>query len=208
MEKGRAMFSVAHDPTRVFVVATGSINIQALGTKFNVDKLNQKKVSVVVTEGKVKVTKKEPDALLGEKVLHPLGAERDAVSEKQVMKRAGERIVEKNASNLEIITVGEKIIIHEQENSYQIKPVDIEYANTWRNGRLYFNQALLSDVLNEVNIYLKNKIVIGDSRLNNVKINMNFDIQDCKYFLSTLKDVVPIEYYTKSDNQIVISIKM
>ena len=72
-------------------------------------------------------------------------------------------------------------------------------------ARLHFSRAMLPDVICEVNRYLKKKIVIGDSRLKGVEINMNFEIKHCKHFLITLQDVVPIDSQTISGNRIVIT---
>jgi transmembrane sensor len=170
METGKALFSVAYDPERPFVVSIDTLFIQAIGTKFLVNRLNKAKLSVSVTEGKAQITKKTTDTI-GEK---------------------------------EIIDTGETIIVNEQENTYQVKPVDINQIISWQNGRLYFSRALLPDVICEVNRYLKKKIVIGDPRLDTVEINMNFDIEHCKYFLNTLNDSVPIDNYTNTYGQIVI----
>jgi len=170
METGKALFSVAYDPDRPFVVSIDTLFIQAVGTKFLVNRLNNEKLSVSVTEGKVQITKKTTDSI------------RDK----------------------EIIDTGETVIVNEQENTYQVKPVDINHVTSWQNGRLYFSRALLPDVICEVNRYLKKKIVIGDPRLDTVEINMNFDIEHCKYFLNTLHDSVPIENYTNTYGQIVI----
>jgi transmembrane sensor len=170
MEKGKALFSVAYNPDRPFVVSTNTLLIRAIGTKFLVNRLNRAKLSVSVTEGKVQITKKTTD----------------------------------NIQEKEIVDTGETIIVNEQKNTYQVQPVDISQVTSWQNGRLYFNRALLPDVICEVNRYLEKKIVIGDRRLDTVEISMNFDIEHCKYFLSTLHDGVPIDYYTNTYGQIVI----
>jgi transmembrane sensor len=170
MEEGKALFSVASDPERPFVVSTNTLFIRAIGTEFLVNRLNSGKLSVSVTEGKVQITKKTTD----------------------------------NTQGKEIIDTGETVIVNEQRDTYQVKPIDITQVTSWQNGRLYFSKALLPDVICEVNRYLKKKIVIGDPRLDTVEISMNFDIEHCKYFLSTLHDGVPIDYYTNPYDQIVI----
>lgn len=211
MEKGRAVFSVAHDPARPFVVATGSINIRAIGTQFNVNKLNKTKVSVSVTEGKVQVTRQEgQSSLKSAPPIVPAAVEKNTeqLFRKGSSNKTQKSIEEKEASPVKIIAVGEKIIVDEQKNVYQINQIDLRYASSWREGRLYFNKAPLQDVLDEVNIYSRKKIVIGDNHLKDIKINMNFAIQDCKYFLRTLEDLIPIDYHAQSDNRIIITKRM
>lgn len=54
LSRGEAFFSVAPDPSRVFIVKAGTGEIQVLGTKFNV-RLDGERTSVAVLEGRVKV---------------------------------------------------------------------------------------------------------------------------------------------------------
>jgi transmembrane sensor len=56
LERGRAYFSVAHDPARPFRVKSGGIVSQALGTQFAVGYRAPAEVSVVVVEGRVQVS--------------------------------------------------------------------------------------------------------------------------------------------------------
>jgi ferric-dicitrate binding protein FerR (iron transport regulator) len=54
---GEAWFEVAHDKKKPFVVSTPSLDVQVLGTKFNVTAFPDEKVTeVVLQEGKVNVT--------------------------------------------------------------------------------------------------------------------------------------------------------
>lgn len=55
LERGEAMFEVAHDPARPFVVEAGTKRIQAIGTAFVVRRRGGE-VTVTLVEGKVLVT--------------------------------------------------------------------------------------------------------------------------------------------------------
>jgi transmembrane sensor len=52
--RGEALFTVAKNPSRPFIVEVGGIEVRAVGTVFNV-RLDNHAVEVVVTEGKVQV---------------------------------------------------------------------------------------------------------------------------------------------------------
>lgn len=52
--KGRALFDVAHDPSRPFVVASGSSRVEALGTRFQVQR-REEILTVVLESGRVEV---------------------------------------------------------------------------------------------------------------------------------------------------------
>lgn len=55
LERGEVWFDVAHDPAQPFVVRTGDITAQAVGTAFAVRKQDEQAVLITVTEGLVDV---------------------------------------------------------------------------------------------------------------------------------------------------------
>ncbi|MDH7447382.1 FecR family protein [Aquimarina sp. 2201CG14-23] len=67
--KGEAFFDITKDPHRPFLVETNDINVEVLGTRFNVSSyLEDKEIKTTLQEGSVKVytqkTKKEPIILI------------------------------------------------------------------------------------------------------------------------------------------------
>jgi transmembrane sensor len=54
LRSGEALFEVAHDSTRPFVVAAGNATVRAVGTRFNVDRRSDS-TTITVVEGKVAV---------------------------------------------------------------------------------------------------------------------------------------------------------
>jgi transmembrane sensor len=59
--RGRALFKVAKDPSRPFVVRAGDHSVTALGTRFDVD-LRPASFKVVLVEGRVRVRSDRPAA--------------------------------------------------------------------------------------------------------------------------------------------------
>lgn len=55
LEKGQAMFAVAHDARRPFIVTAGDTAVRAVGTRFEVWRTDQE-VRVILAEGKVRVS--------------------------------------------------------------------------------------------------------------------------------------------------------
>ncbi|WP_369062073.1 FecR domain-containing protein [Caulobacter sp. 73W] len=55
--QGEALFDVAKDPARPFVVTAGDVRVRAVGTSFTVRRLDDSAVTVVVREGVVEVTR-------------------------------------------------------------------------------------------------------------------------------------------------------
>jgi transmembrane sensor len=60
LNKGRAHFDVAHDPSRPFRVTVGNRMVIAVGTAFNIERLDAK-ILVTLTQGRVKVESEEGD---------------------------------------------------------------------------------------------------------------------------------------------------
>lgn len=75
-------------------------------------------------------------------------------------------------------------------------------------GRLDFQNALLKEMIDELNRYVETPIVIGDPELKEVSISLFFKIKDRKDFLSTLEKVIPVTSGLTPDGRIVISRKM
>jgi transmembrane sensor len=56
LERGEALFEVAKNKDRPFIVRTGEVSIRAVGTAFSVRKEPEQAVSIAVTEGTVEVS--------------------------------------------------------------------------------------------------------------------------------------------------------
>ena len=64
--EGEAYFEVAKDEKRPFIVKTQSMDVQAIGTAFNVRSYNsEQQISTILLEGKIKVNVAEKETLLG-----------------------------------------------------------------------------------------------------------------------------------------------
>jgi transmembrane sensor len=79
LDKGEALFQVAKDPSRPFVVRAGSVSVRAIGTAFSVRTLDHR-IDVTVTEGLVELT--EDGAGAGPLIRRIAANERASVIEK------------------------------------------------------------------------------------------------------------------------------
>ncbi len=55
LERGEALFTVAHDKTRPFDVHSGKVVVRAVGTQFSVRKRDETSADVLVSEGKIAI---------------------------------------------------------------------------------------------------------------------------------------------------------
>jgi len=201
LSQGRALFTVAHDPERAFVVSSGKIKIRALGTVFNVYKKKTGTVSIAVTEGRIKVSRVN-GAHPGET------APGIATTEKQngtLNKETGPNADTQNLLTERILVSGQKLVVDEQDAVYNIQPIDKDRVNAWRDGRLYFRARPLIEVIDETNRYMETKMEIADPDLENLKVSLNFFVSHRNDFLSTLEKTFPIVSRTSRTGRILLT---
>ncbi|MBW2368919.1 MAG: FecR domain-containing protein [Deltaproteobacteria bacterium] len=150
--KGRALFAVVKDPDRPFIVKAGKVSIRAVGTEFNVYKKTDK-VYVTVTEGQVKVIRKNGMMTSLKKDVHSIKTES---AEKPLLAA----VHEEQGVVAKLVGSGEEIVVSEKEPTYELRPVNIEKAKSWQSGRLIFHNTPLKEAIEEINRYLERKIQI------------------------------------------------
>lgn len=125
LDSGEAVFQVARDADRPFIVSTPTATVRALGTQFNVYQKPDETVLVSVIEGRVQVTpstlKGGNPAATGTAQSQNLGAGEEAqVTPRGVIRRAHP---------------------------------DVGKTLGWREGRLYFDETPLEEMVREFNRY-------------------------------------------------------
>lgn len=155
--RGQAVFDVAHDESRPFVVFAGDRRVTALGTLFEV-RMDSASTQVTLLEGKVRV---EEIALTDVVV-----AAKPAAS---VELNPGERFVSADGA---MSTVPANVI---------------ESDLSWRQGRHIFVDAKLSDIVAELNRYTTRKIELMDSSIGELEASANFKLGSTLSLAATLE---------------------
>ena len=161
--KGQALFQVAHNTIRPFVVTAGDRKVTAVGTRFDV-RLDGQAVKVVLVEGRVKV---EP--------LHPSGVARLAPVIAVRTLDAGEELLAAPDTRVEITSA------------------DTEQATSWRQGQVIFRDNTIAEAVAEMNRYSDTQLVIDDPRIAGLKISGVFGVTREENFLAALTSFYPIE---------------
>ena len=161
---GEAFFSVERDVDRPFFVTAADTEIRVLGTIFDVRR-SRTGVRVSVLEGKVEVvqTRKEDDH----------GSE-TRISTKRVL-RAQERIRTESDGGLS-----------------DIQPVRQSRPGAWREGRLIYEDAKLSEVISDANRYYYGNITIDTEDLKGLALSASFRTDQIQEMMDTLSIVLPI----------------
>tara|TARA_R110000744_G_scaffold15958_6_gene44232 strand:- start:1312 stop:2349 length:1038 start_codon:yes stop_codon:yes gene_type:complete len=174
--KGEALFEVAHDPNRPFIVYAGDRLVQAIGTKFVVH-LKSEDIQVTVTDGKVKMSKVALNTTLTDiNDLTNTAIQKDDV----------------------YIIKGEKVVVTQDKapTLTHIKAENMARELSWLNGKLIFVNEELSDVIEEINRYVEIEIVLDDSTLHDIPISGRFDLKDS----DALIEAIELSFNMKSEH--------
>lgn len=194
--EGQALFQVAKDPARPFIVSGAGTQVQAVGTRFDV---NLKKSGTIVTvlEGKVAVSPL-PHALAGEEqpsLPTTVGAPTSAAT-----LESGSR--DQNAGGEFLLIAGEQAVITTTSIA-KPKLVNIAAATAWKQGQLEFDETPLVEVAEEFNRYNRVRLIVESQSLDDFRISGVYSSDDPRSlirFMYNQPDLVVTE--TKSEIRI------
>lgn len=190
LERGEIHVKVAHDPVRPLSVMVGSTVIQAVGTEFNVEITQDKKIELLVTEGLVMVGVMDARAEI-------------AATEPPVLLHQDSRLV----------SSGEKAVISAEQQSkdrIDATPVDrseVAVELSWREGNLIFRGESLEEAVHEVGRYTAIEFVILDEKAKKVRVAGMFKAGDVEGLLTALRSHFDIIYEMDGEDRILLSTK-
>jgi transmembrane sensor len=162
--EGQALFKVASNPQRPFIVRSDSAAIRAVGTQFDVSRRLNKTV-VTVVEGRVAVSE---TGSRGGGVLTPRA---DSVEPPvATFVSAGEQVI---ATASEVTTV---------------QRADIAAATAWTDGKLVFRALPLAEVIDEFNRHTPRRFVLEDPQLGDIRISGIFSFTDTAQLTDFLRE--------------------
>lgn len=204
--EGQALFHVAKDPARPFIVHSGSTLVRAVGTQFDVYR-KANGTTVTVVEGRVAVLS---PIIQAERARSPSGS---AVSPevpssdhstpsflpKEVTRAAPTAPASQNpegsapadkvlssASNAIYLSAGEQITIGAQVVPHAMR-TDTAVATAWIQHELVFDSVPLIEVAQEFNRYNSRQLVISDPGLRDFHITGIFSSADPASLLKFLR---------------------
>ncbi len=182
--KGEALFSVAKDPNKPFVVVADNGIVRAVGTEFSV-RLQNKSIDVVVSEGSVELATLEPTL--------------PSLSSKLNLKREVTKI-----ASLGIITAGQTAKIANSEAKVELHAVaEIDAKLAWKSGRLEFLGKPLDEVVSEVGRYTNLEIIIDDPEIKKLSFGGAFNVGETDVLFRTLDSQYGISAEFSDDKQTV-----
>ncbi|HEY0687242.1 MAG TPA: FecR family protein [Steroidobacter sp.] len=172
---GQALFKVARDHARPFVVESGGTRVRAVGTQFDVYRKRQGTI-VTVVEGRVAVLTERGDG--------------DAT------------VVEPQTGALGpglLVSAGEQVKVNES-TAQRLPHPNIDGATAWRQRELVFDTASLFEVAEEFNRYNTRRLVIDKDEQYDFHISGVFSSTDPSSlirFLQARRDLRVIETETE-----------
>lgn len=162
--KGEALFHVAKDATRPFIVGSGDTRVRAVGTAFDVY-AGQAATIVSVVEGRVEV-EVAPSAA---PALHGAAGQHSASNSNQQVLPAGFRLVVTGTGQV------------------QTTPVDPAAAIAWTQHQLVFDSDSVANVAAEFNRYNARQLIV-DGTLRDVRVSGVFATSNPMAFVRFLQD--------------------
>ena len=177
LEQGRAVFRVAKDSTRPFLVHSGPTVVRAVGTEFGVEQARDG-VVVTVAAGKVAVFPVD-NPPSGDPSRSRGGAGQD-----------GDPY---GAANSEVfLTAGQQVTVPRSGAAEAVRQVDSADALAWADGRLVFQNSRVADVVEQFNRYNLVQLHVGDQQLANRLVNGVFDANEPDSFISVIRTIASV----------------
>ena len=168
---GEAYFTVAKNPRRPFIVQAGRIAVRAVGTAFDV-RFRTEALSVLVTEGKVRVSGTTPAAAPKD------GAAGAAPAAEPLLEKGH---IARVAFDADRAPLPEGLVVTTVEDRA------MKSALAWQEGRLEFFETPLAEVVAEFNRYNRHKIAIADPELARRRFGGAFASHQIEPFLELLE---------------------
>jgi transmembrane sensor len=200
--QGQALFHVAKDSARPFVVYSGPTRVKAVGTEFDVYRRDTG-TTVTVLEGRVAVLG-VPEAIdsVGDQRL-PAHDKRRASTNLTISASRTEVSAPRADESSILLGAGEQITITPSASRLTPQP-NLAGATAWTQGHLVFQGTSLGEVAEEFNRYNLRKLEIRDSNLLNFQIDGIFSSTDPKSLIRFLRER-PEMQVIETDTEILIT---
>jgi transmembrane sensor len=168
--QGEALFEVAHDAARPFVVRAGNALLKDVGTQFNVD-IRSNGTTVTVIEGEVAVDSAATSESAAAQARHGAGDTGEAL----------------------ILRANDRAVVTPAGVGTPQRGVNVAASVAWTQRQLMFEHRPLSEVAEEFNRYNKDRIDIDSAALKRQEVTGVFDAKDPASFVAFLSSVPGVE---------------
>lgn len=171
LRHGEALFHVAENKARPFVVTAGGVDVRAVGTAFLVS-MDAREVDVVVTHGVVAVER-------------PLSAETASSDQNETAPAPAPRFAT-------LVEAGSRVTIDVTPTPaapavMAVSAAEMKERLAWCGPRVEFNDTALGDAVALMNRHSKLQLVIDDARLARLPVNGLFRVDNTETLVRLLE---------------------
>jgi transmembrane sensor len=160
LNHGEALFHVAKNPNRPFIVQAALTRVCAVGTVFNVER-GDRGVSVTVVEGRVAVSQQSASHAANPAA----GADATALS----------------------LGADEQVSISPAGRATPVRKVQIEAEVGWATGQLVFENETIAEIARHFNLYNRTQIQVLDPELAAQRVSGMFRASDPQSFVAFVR---------------------
>lgn len=187
LDRGEVLIHVAPKRTWPFAVLAGKGVVTAVGTRFTVKRSSAtERVTVTVTEGVVRVEPQVFDMPAAAPEIAPPSAPPKP------------RLV------VAALNEGQRVSYDERGSLTVVKPVDLQGAVAWQEGRLFYRDESLREVIADVNRYSRREIVILDGSADALRYTGTVFQDDIDGWVDGLGDIFNLEVVEQDARHVVI----
>ncbi|KOH42782.1 FecR family protein [Sunxiuqinia dokdonensis] len=204
--EGEAFFEVAHLKNRKFNVKTSTINIQVLGTSFNVKSYDDDdQIEATLVNGSIRIEGQLDHKTIREPILLKPNQQATFVKGKSDFQIT--RIAEKSPQEDSLNTQAPATIPLESKASLTIfEKVKVEDYTSWKDHVLVFKSEPLVDLVRQMERWYDVKIEITDKSLKYSRYTGTFENETIEQAIEALSLSLPFDY-TIDKNEIEILTK-
>ena len=203
---GQALFQVAKDKNRPFIVASGEATVRAVGTQFDVYRKDSG-TTVTVLEGRVAVysTAPQPATRSPRASVQP-EAQMHAIPHSGAASSNPPGLLDPSGAGAIFLSAGEQVTVTRAQTLPAPARADIAATTAWTQRRLIFDGSKLSDVVQEFNRYNKRQLVIEDAQLSDFHVSGVYSSTDPSSLIRFLREQPGIKI-TDNENEVQIAPK-
>ncbi|MEM9286341.1 MAG: FecR domain-containing protein [Pseudomonadota bacterium] len=176
LEAGSAYFDVAHDPSRPFVVTSGTVDVMATGTAFDVQR-RADRLRVAVGEGSVRISR-------------PL-------------MRDGRPISDGGMRESLALLPGEMVGITDLGGFEDKRELPASSVGAWRSGQLVYLRTSLEEVVADIRSFTGRAVSL-DEGARDLRLSGTFDADDIDGLLDAVDAALPVRIESGEEGQLIV----
>jgi transmembrane sensor len=219
---GQALFHVAKNPHRPFIVRAGNREIVAIGTAFDV-RVDATYLRVTLIEGKVAVSKQSllpvaarsvasklatapvasggPDLRRGATQEAKIDAPAHSDAEGEIFLAPGQQLI----APLHWASDGSAFGNEGSADPGVVRSVDVDKVIGWHDGRVFLEDLTLGEAVAEMNRHSPVQIRVDSPQLERLRVNGMFRAGEQDAFAAALESYFPITAQHNGDTEIILT---